>query len=130
VLSSAHPGGRDLSGGQWQKVALARALLAVHAGAELLIMDEPSASLDVRAEEELFARFTELAGEVTTVLVSHRLASVRYADRIVVLADGRVREDGTHADLMAAGGRYAAMYALQAERFVTTGTREERWSHV
>ncbi|GGU13142.1 ABC transporter ATP-binding protein [Lentzea flava] len=124
VLSSSHPDGRDLSGGQWQKVALARALLAVETGAEVLIMDEPSANLDVLAEEELFARFSELAGEITTILVSHRLASVRHADRIVVIADGRIAEDGTHAELMAANGRYAAMYSLQAERFA-----EKEWSH-
>lgn len=115
VLSSSHPDGRDLSGGQWQKVALARALHAVDSGT--LIMDEPSANLDVLAEQELFARFSELAGEITTILVSHRLASVKHADRIVVIADGRIAEDGTHAELMAANGRYAAMYSLQAERF-------------
>ncbi|MDX3660198.1 ABC transporter ATP-binding protein [Streptomyces sp. ID05-26A] len=115
VLSSSHPGGRDLSGGQWQKVALARALLAADTGT--LIMDEPSAGLDVLAEEELFARFSELAGEITTILVSHRLASVRHADRIVVIADGRIAEDGTHAALMSLNGRYAAMYSLQANRF-------------
>lgn len=115
VLSSSHPNGRDLSGGQWQKVALARALRAVESGT--LIMDEPSANLDVLAEEELFARFSELAGEITTILVSHRLASVKHADRIVVIADGRIAEDGTHAELMAANGQYAAMYSLQAERF-------------
>ncbi|MFD4669745.1 ATP-binding cassette domain-containing protein [Lentzea sp. NPDC058450] len=117
VLSSSHPNGRDLSGGQWQKIALARALRAVDAGAEVLIMDEPSANLDVLAEEELFTRFSELAGEITTILVSHRLASVKHADRIVVIAGGRVAEDGTHAELMAAQGKYAAMYSLQAERF-------------
>ncbi|WP_394618483.1 ATP-binding cassette domain-containing protein [Lentzea sp. JNUCC 0626] len=121
VLSSSHPQGRDLSGGQWQKVALARALRAVDAGAEVLIMDEPSANLDVLAEEELFARFSELAGETTTILVSHRLASVKHADRIIVIADGRVAEDGTHAELMAAQGKYAAMYSLQAERFAEAG---------
>jgi ATP-binding cassette subfamily B protein len=124
ILSSSHPNGRDLSGGQWQKVALARALLAVESGADTLIMDEPSANLDVLAEEELFARFSELAGEITTILVSHRLASVRHADRIVVVADGRIVEDGTHAELMAANGRYAAMYSLQAERFA-----DKEWSH-
>ncbi|MFS8097145.1 ABC transporter ATP-binding protein/permease [Lentzea alba] len=122
VLSSAHPHGRDLSGGQWQKVALARALRAVDIGADVLIMDEPSASLDVKAEEELFRRFGELGGEITTILVSHRLASVRHADRIVVIAGGQVVEDGTHAELMAANCRYAAMYSLQAERF-------REWSH-
>ncbi|GLY47560.1 ABC transporter ATP-binding protein [Lentzea sp. NBRC 102530] len=121
VLSSSHPRGRDLSGGQWQKVALARALRAVDAGAEVLVMDEPSANLDVLAEEELFARFSELAGETTTILVSHRLASVKHADRIIVIADGRVAEDGTHAELMALQGKYAAMYSVQAERFAEAG---------
>jgi ATP-binding cassette, subfamily B, bacterial len=129
VLASGYPGGRDLSGGQWQKIALARALAAVHGGAGLLILDEPTASLDVRAEAELFDRFLEVTAGITTILVSHRLASVRRADRIVVLAGGRVAEDGSHQELMAAGGRYAAMFALQAERFadrppaVDTGRR-------
>lgn len=110
-------GEHDLSGGQWQKVALARALAAVRGGAELLILDEPTASLDVRAEAELFDRFLATTEGVTTILVSHRLASVRRCDRIVVIADGRVAEDGSHDQLMAAGGRYARMFAAQAERF-------------
>jgi ATP-binding cassette subfamily B protein len=117
VLSKEFEGGADLSGGQWQRVALARALAAVRGGAGLLILDEPTAALDVRAETELFDRFLELTREVTTILVSHRLSSVRRADRIVVIAGGRVVEDGTHDDLMAAGGRYAEMFSLQAERF-------------
>jgi ATP-binding cassette subfamily B protein len=117
VLSSGYPGGCDLSGGQWQKIALARALAAIRSGARLLIMDEPTANLDVRAEAELFTRLLDLTTGVTTVLVSHRLASVRRADRIVVVSCGRVREDGTHAELLAAGGQYATMFALQAERF-------------
>ena len=117
VLSAGYPGGRELSGGQWQKIALARALAAVHGGAGLLILDEPAASLDVRAEAELFDRFLEVTAGVTTILVTHRLASVRRADRIVVMVGGRVVEDGCHQELIAAGGRYAAMFALQAERF-------------
>ncbi|MFE0155306.1 ABC transporter ATP-binding protein [Nonomuraea sp. NPDC059007] len=121
VLSARYPGGQDLSGGQWQKVALARALAAVHGGAGLLILDEPTSSLDVRAETELFERFMEFTEDVTTILVSHRLASVRHADRIVVVAGGRVVEDGTHEELMAANGRYAAMFALQASRFNLEG---------
>jgi ATP-binding cassette, subfamily B, bacterial len=128
MVSSSYPGGRDLSGGQWQKVALARALAAVRAGAGLLILDEPTASMDVRTETELFERFLTSTRGVTRILVSHRLASVRHADRIVVIADGRVAEDGTHEDLMAAGGRYAAMFALQAARFTAfepaTGARD------
>ena len=117
VLSREFEGGAELSGGQWQRVALARALAAVRGGAGLLILDEPTAALDVRAETELFDRFLEVTRGVTTILVSHRLSSVRHADRIVVIDGGRVAEDGTHASLMAAGGRYARMYSLQAERF-------------
>jgi ATP-binding cassette, subfamily B, bacterial len=117
VLSREYEGGADLSGGQWQRVALARALAAVRGGAGLLILDEPTASLDVRAETELFERFLDLTRGVTTILVSHRLSSVRRADRIVVIDGGRVAEDGTHDELMAAGGRYAEMFTLQAGRF-------------
>ncbi|HEX8320475.1 ABC transporter ATP-binding protein [Longimicrobium sp.] len=117
TLSREFEGGADLSGGQWQRVALARALTAVRGGAGLLILDEPTAALDVRAETELFARFLELTRDVTTILVSHRLSSVRHADRIVVLDGGSVAEDGTHEELMRAGGLYARMYSLQAERF-------------
>jgi ATP-binding cassette subfamily B protein len=117
VLSREYEGGVDLSGGQWQRIALARALAAVRGGAGLLILDEPTAALDVRAEAELFERFLAVTRGVTTILVSHRLSSVRRADRIVVIDGGRVVEDGTHDGLMEAGGRYAAMYSLQADRF-------------
>ncbi|WP_020579936.1 ABC transporter ATP-binding protein [Actinopolymorpha alba] len=126
VLARGYEGSRDLSGGQWQKVALARALTAIRGGAGLLILDEPTANLDVRAETELFDRFLELTSQTTTILVSHRLASVRHADRIVVIADGRMVEDGTHDELRALGGRYDRMFTLQAQRFAaesaTTGT--------
>jgi ATP-binding cassette, subfamily B, bacterial len=117
VLSSGYAGGVDLSGGQWQKVALARALTAVRGGAGVLLLDEPTANLDVRAEAELFDRFLELTRDTTTILVSHRMSSVRHADRIVVLADGKVAEDGSHDELLTAGGRYATMFRLQARRF-------------
>ena len=129
VLSREFTDGADLSGGEWQRVALARALTAVRGGAGLLILDEPTASLDVRAETELFERFLELTRGVTTILVSHRLSSVRRADRIVVIDGGRVAEDGTHDQLMAAGGRYATLFSLQAERFAAGDPREEEVAH-
>ena len=119
TLSREYPGGADLSGGQWQRVALARALAAVRGGAGLLILDEPTAALDVRSETELFERFLEVTRGITTLLVSHRLSSVRHADRIVVVDGGRVVEDGTHDELLRAGGRYAEMFSLQAERFAS-----------
>jgi ATP-binding cassette, subfamily B, bacterial len=117
VLSRDVEGGAELSGGQWQRVALARALAAVRGGAGVLILDEPTANLDVRAETELFERFLSLTRGVTTILVSHRLSSVRRANRIVTLHDGRVVEDGSHDELMRLGGHYATMFALQARRF-------------
>jgi ATP-binding cassette, subfamily B, bacterial len=112
-------GGVDLSGGQWQRLALARALYAVERGATVLVLDEPTAQLDVRAEAALFDRFLELTHGLTTVLISHRFSSVRHADRIVVLDGGRVVEDGSHQQLVAAGGRYAHMFAEQARYFET-----------
>lgn len=123
ILSPEYKTGVDLSGGQWQRVALARALFAVEAGAQVLILDEPTAALDVRAEAELYERFLEITAGLTTILISHRFSTVRRADRIVVLAGGRVIEAGTHADLLALGGQYAHMFRLQAARFNgTNGT--------
>jgi ATP-binding cassette, subfamily B, bacterial len=116
-LSPAYAGGTDLSGGQWQRLALARALFAVQHGARVLVLDEPTAHLDVRAEHALYQRFLQLTAGVTTILVSHRFATVRLADRIAVLTDGRISEYGNHDDLVAAGGRYAKMFALQAQPF-------------
>jgi ATP-binding cassette subfamily B protein len=110
-------GGVDLSGGQWQRVALARALYAVERGASVLILDEPTAHLDIRSEAELFDRFLELTSGLTTVLISHRFSSVRHAQRIVVLDRGRIVEDGSHAELTAAGGLYARMFREQAQHF-------------
>jgi ATP-binding cassette subfamily B protein len=118
MLSRRFDGGVDLSGGQWQRIALARALMAVEGGARVLVLDEPTAHLDVRAEADLFDRFLDLTRGLTTVLISHRFSTVRRADRIVVLDAGRVVEDGSHADLVAAGGRYAHMFRLQADRYV------------
>ena len=103
--------GVDLSGGEWQKVAIARAYMR---DAQLLILDEPTAALDARAEFEVFKRFKELSAGKSSVLISHRFSSVRMADRILVLADGRVEAAGTHAELMTQGGRYAELFELQA----------------
>jgi ATP-binding cassette subfamily B protein len=103
--------GVDLSGGQWQKIAIARAYMR---DAQVMILDEPTAALDARAEFEVFQRFKELSDNRTAVLISHRFSSVRMADRILVLADGRIEASGTHAQLMAEGGRYAELFELQA----------------
>lgn len=117
ILSRQYSGGVDLSGGQWQRVAMARALFAVRQGAGLLLLDEPTANLDVRAEADFFDRFLSIRTGVTTVLVSHRFSTVRMADRIIVLRDGAIAEDGTHDELLAAGGQYARLFTLQAARF-------------
>jgi ATP-binding cassette subfamily B protein len=117
LLVRSQEEGVDLSGGEWQRVALARALFAVDHGAGILVMDEPTASLDVRAEAEMFERFLELTAGATTIIISHRFSTVRRAQRIVVLHEGRIVEDGDHDSLMAAAGRYAEMFNLQAERF-------------
>ena len=117
VLSSRYSGGVDLSGGQWQRIALARALFAVQAGASVLVLDEPTAQLDVRAEVAFFDRFLELTRGLTTVVISHRFSTVRRADRIAVLDGGRITERGRHGELMAAGGQYAELFKLQARRF-------------
>jgi ABC-type multidrug transport system fused ATPase/permease subunit len=116
-LAKGYAGGTDLSGGQWQRVALARALCAVQTGAGLVLLDEPTAQLDVRGEAEIFNRILAATRGVTTILISHRFSTVRHADRICVLEHGRVVELGTHDELMAAGGRYHTMFSLQAERF-------------
>lgn len=115
-LSAELPGGVDLSLGQWQRVALARAF---YRGADLVILDEPTAALDARAEAELFAGIRELMAGRTVVLVSHRFSSVREADRIVVLREGRVDDTGTHDELLARGGLYAELYTLQAQAYQT-----------
>jgi len=118
VLSRGYEGGTDLSGGQWQRVALARALSAVKEGAGVVLLDEPTAQLDVRGEAEIFERILAATRHCTTILISHRFSTVRHVDRICVLEKGKVVEFGTHAELMALNGRYRTMFDLQAQRFV------------
>jgi ABC-type multidrug transport system fused ATPase/permease subunit len=117
ILARAYDGGTDLSGGQWQRVALARALAAVTLGAGVVLLDEPTAQLDVRGEAEIFERLLAATRQCTTILISHRFSTVRHADRICVLEHGRVIELGSHGELMALGGRYRTMFDLQAQRF-------------
>jgi ABC-type multidrug transport system fused ATPase/permease subunit len=126
VLARGYDGGTDLSGGQWQRVALARALCAVQLGAALVLLDEPTAQLDVRGEAEIFDRILAATRRCTTVLISHRFSTVRHADRICVLEHGRVVELGTHDELMALGGRYRSMFDLQAQRFNAAQDEEGR----
>ena len=111
VIGKRFRTGVELSGGEWQKIAIARAYMR---DAQVLILDEPTAALDARAEYEVFQRFKELSHAKTAVLISHRFSSVRMADRIVVLADGRVEDIGTHEELLARGGRYKELFELQA----------------
>jgi ATP-binding cassette, subfamily B, bacterial len=119
VLSASHPGGVDLSGGQWQRVALARALYGVESGSSLLILDEPTASLDIRGELEFFDELMVAAATTTKLLVSHRFSTVRRADLICVMERGEIVETGSHTELMNLKGRYAEMYGLQADRYVS-----------
>jgi len=129
VLAKGYDGGTELSGGQWQRVALARALCAVRSGAGLVLLDEPTAQLDVRGESEIFERVLAATRHCTTILISHRFSTVRQADRICVLEHGRVVELGTHDELMARGGRYRTMFELQASRFVELDETGEEVVH-
>ena len=114
ILSRQFEGGTELSGGQWQKIAIARALIR---DAQILILDEPTAALDVRSEYEIYTRFQELTKDKTTILISHRMSTVRMADRILVLNGGKLIEEGTHDELMKYKGLYARLYNLQAEHY-------------
>ena len=119
MLSRNYAGGVELSGGQWQRIALARALYAARVGARVLVLDEPTANLDVHAETALFDQLLEHAHGLTAIVVSHRYSTVRRAARIVVLGDGGVLEDGSHETLLAQDGVYARLYRLQADKFAT-----------
>lgn len=124
ILARGYAGGTDLSGGQWQRIALARALCAVKLGAGIVLLDEPTAQLDVRGEAEIFGRILDATKRVTTILISHRFSTVRHADRVCVLEHGRVIEIGSHDELIARGGRYRTMYQLQASRFTAVADLE------
>jgi ABC-type multidrug transport system fused ATPase/permease subunit len=124
ILARGYPGGTELSGGQWQRIALARALCAVRLGAGVVLLDEPTAQLDVRGEAEIFARILAATRHTTTILISHRFSTVRQADRICVLEHGVVVELGSHDELMELGGRYRTMFDLQASRFGSEGDTE------
>ena len=117
ILAPDRPDGVDLSGGQWQRVALGRALYAAGRGAKVLVLDEPTANLDIRGEAEVYDQFLQMTSGLTTVLISHRLSSVRRTHRIAVIDDGKVVELGSHDELMARGGRYAELFSLQAAAF-------------
>jgi ABC-type multidrug transport system fused ATPase/permease subunit len=124
VLARGYEGGTDLSGGQWQRIALARALCAIQLGAGVVLLDEPTAQLDVRGEAEIFDRVLAASRHCTTILISHRFSTVRHADRISVLEHGKVIELGTHDELMAKGGRYRTMFDMQAKRFTAAEDEE------
>jgi ATP-binding cassette subfamily B protein len=125
ILARGYEGGIDLSGGQWQRIALARALCAVRLGAGVVLLDEPTAQLDVRGETEIFDRILAATRHCTTILISHRFSTVRHADRICVVERGKVVELGSHDELMALHGRYRAMFDLQARPFSVIEGDEE-----
>jgi ATP-binding cassette subfamily B protein len=114
MLGRRFEGGVDLSGGEWQKFALARAYVR---DAQVLVLDEPTAALDAAAEYEVFRRFAELTDGRMAILISHRFSTVRMSDRIVVIEGGVVREQGTHQQLVARGGRYARLFEMQAANY-------------
>ena len=114
TLGRLFQGGHQLSGGEWQKIALARAFMR---DAQILILDEPTAALDPRAEYEIYEQFKELTRSKATILVSHRFSTARMADRVIVLEQGKIIEQGTHTELMTQNGAYATLFRMQAENY-------------
>lgn len=114
MLGTKFEGGVDLSGGQWQRIALARAFLRE---AQILILDEPTAALDPLAESEVFEKFAELTKDKMAIFISHRLSTVRMADRILLLAQGKIAEEGSHEELLEANGQYAKLFEIQASSY-------------
>jgi len=111
------PNGTELSGGQWQKLAVARAF---YSNSDIMILDEPTSALDAIAEQEIFNKFDELGRDKTTIFVSHRLSSATRADKILVLEYGKLIEEGSHSELMTAGGRYCELFTTQASRYIAS----------
>lgn len=109
------PNGKELSGGQWQRISLARAFFR---NAPIILLDEPSASLDPVAEHQIFEDFSQISENKSAVLISHRLSSITLADKILVLEDGHITEQGSHADLLRRDGRYAYLFNLQASKYI------------
>jgi ATP-binding cassette, subfamily B, bacterial len=125
-LARSYVDGIDLSGGEWQRLAIARCLYAIRMGARVVVLDEPTAALDPLAEARFFDRFVDLTQGATGLLISHRFSSVRRAHRIVVIDGGRVVEQGSHEQLLAREGRYASLFRLQAARFTAAATKDRR----
>ena len=118
-MSRSYENGAELSGGQWQRIAIARAFAKIRKGAKLVILDEPTAKLDIKAEEQIFNQLLAETQGLTRIIISHRFSTVRKADKICVLDEGEIIETGTHDELMAYDSQYKKMFEIQSSRFKT-----------